>query len=81
MPVFERPWFGRLRAEPDPIAALNILAELRDRDHRPGLPQAHSREISHRAGNPDGTYQAGNQDYWREITEALALLRLILRPS
>ena len=69
MPVFERPWFGRLRAEPDPIAALNVLAELRDRDHRPGR-----KPRWHLSGG-------GNQDYWREITEALALLRLILRPS
>jgi hypothetical protein len=35
-------------------------------------PEGHSREISHKAGNPDGTYEAGNPDYWREITEALA---------
>ena len=35
-------------------------------------PEGHAREISHRAGNPDGTYEAGNPDYWREITEALA---------
>jgi hypothetical protein len=41
-------------------------------------PEAHSREISHRAGNPDGTYEAGNQDYWREITEALAPAGAIL---
>jgi len=35
-------------------------------------PEGHSREIAHKAGNPDGTYEAGNPDYWREITEALA---------
>jgi hypothetical protein len=34
-------------------------------------PQGHAREISHKAGNPHGTYEAGNPDYWREITEAL----------
>lgn len=34
-------------------------------------PQGHAREISHKAGNPDGSYEAGNPDYWREITEAL----------
>lgn len=41
-------------------------------------PEGHSREISHRAGNPDGTYEAGNPDYWREITEALAPAGAIL---
>jgi hypothetical protein len=41
-------------------------------------PQGHSREISHKAGNPGGTYEAGNQDYWREITEALAPAGAIL---
>jgi hypothetical protein len=34
-------------------------------------PQGHSHDIAHRAGNPDGTYEAGNPDYWREITDAL----------
>jgi hypothetical protein len=34
-------------------------------------PQGHSHQIAHRAGNPDGTYEAGNADYWREITDAL----------
>ena len=41
-------------------------------------PEAHSREILHKAGNPDGTYEAGNPDYWREITEALAPAAAIL---
>lgn len=41
-------------------------------------PEGHSREISHRAGNPDGAYEAGNPDYWREITEALAPAGAIL---
>jgi hypothetical protein len=41
-------------------------------------PQGHSREVAHKAGNPDGTYEAGNQDYWREITEALAPAGAIL---
>ena len=27
LPVLERPWFARLRAEPDPIAALDIVAD------------------------------------------------------
>lgn len=38
----------------------------------------HSREVSHKAGNPDGIYEAGNPDYWREITEALAPAALIV---
>ncbi|MGA8634580.1 MAG: hypothetical protein WB805_06965 [Candidatus Dormiibacterota bacterium] len=38
----------------------------------------HAHEIAHRAGNPDGTYEAGNADYWREISEALAPARAIL---
>ncbi len=41
-------------------------------------PEGHSREIAHKAGNPDGTYEAGNSDYWREITEALAPAGAIL---
>jgi hypothetical protein len=41
-------------------------------------PEGHAREISHRAGNPDGTYEAGNPEYWREIAEALAPARAIL---
>jgi hypothetical protein len=34
-------------------------------------PQGHAREIAHKAGNPDGTYENGNPEYWREITDAL----------
>jgi hypothetical protein len=41
-------------------------------------PQGHALEIAHRAGNPKGTYEAGNPDYWREISEALAPARAIL---
>jgi hypothetical protein len=41
-------------------------------------PQGHSHEIAHRAGNPNGTYEAGNPDYWREITDALKPARAIL---
>lgn len=41
-------------------------------------PEGHSREVAHKAGNPDGTYEAGNPDYWREITEALAPAGAIL---
>jgi hypothetical protein len=40
--------------------------------------RGHAHEIAHRAGNPDGTYEAGNPDYWREISEALAPARAIL---
>jgi hypothetical protein len=41
-------------------------------------PQGHAHEIRHKGGNPDGTYEAGNPDYWREISEALAPARAIL---
>src|SRR5580692_3009 len=41
-------------------------------------PEGHSREIAHKAGNPDGTYEAGNPEYWREITDALRPARAIL---
>ena len=34
-------------------------------------PEGHSREIAHKAGNPGGTYENGNPEYWREITDAL----------
>jgi hypothetical protein len=34
-------------------------------------PEGHSREIAHKAGNPNGTYENGNPEYWREITDAL----------
>jgi hypothetical protein len=40
--------------------------------------QGHAQEIAHKAGNPNGTYEAGNPDYWREISEALAPARAIL---
>ena len=40
--------------------------------------QGHAHEIAHKAGNPRGTYEAGNADYWREISEALAPARAIL---
>jgi hypothetical protein len=55
----------------------------RSGDGRPELvldvdPEGHSREIAHRAGNPGGTYEAGNSEYWREITAALRPAREIL---
>ena len=34
-------------------------------------PEGHAREIAHKAGNPDGTYENGNPEYWSEITDAL----------
>lgn len=34
-------------------------------------PEGHSREIAHKAGNPNGTYENGNPEYWREIADAL----------
>lgn len=40
--------------------------------------QGHAHEIAHKGGNPDGTYEAGNPDYWREISEALSPARAIL---
>ncbi len=41
-------------------------------------PEGHSQEIAHKAGNPDGNYEAGNPEYWREITDALRPARSIL---
>jgi hypothetical protein len=40
--------------------------------------QGHAHEIAHKAGNPNGTYEAGNPDYWREISDALSPARAIL---
>jgi hypothetical protein len=40
--------------------------------------QGRAHEIAHKAGNPRGTYEAGNPDYWREISEALSPARAIL---
>jgi hypothetical protein len=41
-------------------------------------PEGHSHDIAHQAGNPNGTYEAGNPEYWREITDALRPARAIL---
>jgi hypothetical protein len=41
-------------------------------------PRGHFHEIHHRAGNPDGTYEADNPEYWREVTDALAPAGAIL---
>jgi hypothetical protein len=41
-------------------------------------PRGHFHEVHHRAGNPAGTYEADNPEYWREVTEALAPAGAIL---
>jgi hypothetical protein len=58
--------FHRTRIYPTNVNRDHEAEQVRDVD-----PQGHSHQIAHRAGNPDGTYEAGNPDYWREITDAL----------
>jgi hypothetical protein len=41
-------------------------------------PRGHFHEVHHRAGNPDGTYEADDPEYWREVTEAVAPAGAIL---
>ena len=41
-------------------------------------PRGHFHEVHHRAGNPDGTYEADDPEYWRKVTEALAPAGAIL---
>jgi hypothetical protein len=41
-------------------------------------PRGHFHEVRHRAGNPDGTYEADNPEYWRDVTEAVASAGAIL---
>jgi hypothetical protein len=41
-------------------------------------PLGHFHKVRHRAGNPDGTYEADSPEYWRELTEALAAAGAIL---
>jgi len=41
-------------------------------------PRGHFRNISHRAGNPDGTYEDDSSEYWKEIGDALAPAGAIL---
>ena len=41
-------------------------------------PRGYFHEVHHRAGNPDGTYEADDPEYWREVTEALAPAGAIL---
>ena len=38
-------------------------------------PHGHFHKVHHRAGNPRGTYEDDNAEYWRELTEALAPAR------
>jgi hypothetical protein len=35
-------------------------------------PKGYYHKVSHRAGNPGGTYEPDSQEYWREISDALA---------
>ncbi len=35
-------------------------------------PRGYFHEVHHRAGNPDGTYEADSPEYWRDVTETLA---------
>jgi len=41
-------------------------------------PHGRFHQVHHRAGNPDGTYEADNTEYWREVTEAVASAGAIL---
>ena len=41
-------------------------------------PHGRFHKVHHRAGNPDGVYEADSPEYWREITEALAPAGAIL---
>ena len=41
-------------------------------------PHGHFRKVHHRAGNPEGIYEAVSPESWREITEALAPAGAIL---
>lgn len=38
----------------------------------PEDPRGLARNVYHRKGNPDGTYEADNEEYWRTIGHALA---------
>lgn len=41
-------------------------------------PKGRYHKVSHRAGNPGGVYEPDSQEYWREISEALAPAAAIL---
>jgi hypothetical protein len=78
----------------DPIRNKNVVAviDFRDAtifptDASPGQrpenviatdPQGRFHKIHHRAGNPRGTYEDDNSEYWREVTDALAPAGAIL---
>ena len=38
----------------------------------PSDPAGHFHKVHHKAGNPDGAYEADSSAYWREVTDALA---------
>jgi hypothetical protein len=41
-------------------------------------PRGHFHEVHHRAGNPDGTYEADAPEYWEKVTEAVGPAGAIL---
>ena len=41
-------------------------------------PKGRFHKIHHRAGNPQGTYEDDNSEYWHEVTDALAPAGAIL---
>ncbi len=41
-------------------------------------PRGRFHKVYHRAGNPEGTYEADSPEYWREVTEALSPAGAIL---
>jgi hypothetical protein len=41
-------------------------------------PHGRFHKVYHRAGNPDGTYEADSPEYWREVNEALSQAGAIL---
>lgn len=41
-------------------------------------PRGYFHKVSHRAGNPDGTYESDSSEYWRDVTEALSAAGAIL---
>jgi hypothetical protein len=79
---------------PDAIRDMNVLAVIAFResdiyatDARAGSrptrivaldPRGRFLKVHHRAGNPTGTYEDDNPEYWRELTEALAPAGAIL---
>jgi hypothetical protein len=41
-------------------------------------PRGHFHQVHHRAGNPDGTYEADDPEYWQQVTETVAPAGAIL---